>query len=272
MIARYATRAPFERVRAVHAGRAARRGADFQDADIEGSFLGYFLRVEPAYGASMARALHAASPRHVGRALEGAAALAMTVDLQDVLIAALDAPETDTACAAASTLAKHGSAAAEAALWRRLERLHAEWKGRPELLRHSFLDPDRDGGVRHVEMALAQAIETGMAWPCEGEGYRRLHELVVSAHMKEQTGHHARAPSGRSNLTLHRMGSGEINIRAAQYTLASFAALEAKLEQLTPGTVFFWNAWGEESGDFARMDRTLAKRGMTLERWPTRQG
>jgi hypothetical protein len=260
MIARYATAAPLARVRAIYERRTE------WGASSSGLFLGYFLRVDPPFGASAARALYAAAARDVGRALSTAAEQTMTPELEALLIDALSAPSADTLAAAARALSAHGSRAAEAALWLRLERFHAEWQGRPDDLRYSFRDPNRGRDAAHIESALAYAIATASAWLCDEAAYLRLQSLVVGAHMKEQMGHGAAGIARRVRLEVSHTESGEVRAKVAQYDLSSVEALEAKLAQFPRGTAFLWHSWDEGPGDFEGVHRALEALGMTLAR------
>ncbi len=260
-IARYATAAPLARVRAVYA-----RHATEWASDVEGHFLGYFLRVDPALGARAAGAVLAAKRSGAGRVLATAAEDRMTPDLEKVLIAALDAADTSTATDAAATLARHGSAAAAPALWRRLTRFHAEWKDREADLRYSVVDRTRNMDARQIESSLWNALATGRGWLLDKAAFDRLGSLLVTPGEKEQAAYRADHLHSPIQLGVHRTEGGELRITVAQYELDTFPALEAKLSQFPRGTAFRWHAWAEDPADFPRVKRALDQRGLTIER------
>jgi hypothetical protein len=261
MLARYATASPLKRIQALYT-----RHASTWATTIEGHFLGYFLRVDPAFGARAAKAVLEGKRPGAGRALAIAAKGTMTPALEALLILALDAADVDTVVDAAEALRKHGTASAEAALWKRLTRFHAEWKDRGAELRYSVIDSSRNMGPRRIETALWNAIAMGRRWLTDKASFAKLGSLVVSESEKEQVANRALAWTGKIRLDVTRTDGGEVRSAVAQYDFDSLAALEAKLSQFPRGTAFTWHSWAEEPGDFARIKGVVEKRGMTLER------
>jgi hypothetical protein len=258
MIARYATRAPLDRVKAVY-GRINESWPQ-----VVGPLLGYFLRVDPPFGAQAAKDTVVARGSQAIEALVIAADVRTTPELEKLLVAKLDDGSDDTAAQAARALSKHGSASIAAlALWKRLERFHAAWKDRAEELRYSFLNRG-NLEARSLEIALRSAISTAPGWHCDAACFRRLATLLMTAEEKENAELDARAIVGPITLSVGRMTLNQLNVAVAQYNLDSLAALEAKLAQFPRGTAFVVRAWEASPADLTRVTRLIERRGMSV--------
>ena len=99
----------------------------------------------------------------------------------------LDDPAPSVARDATQALQHYGSAA-ENGLWARLEKLHQQWKDKPDELLHprpNMFVYDRDSGL---EQALVQGISLGQAWFADAATIQRLKELSSPAMQNELDG------------------------------------------------------------------------------------
>jgi len=150
-----------------------------------------FIKADPAFGA--AELSYALSQRQEGQSRCYTALLkdlkeALAVpDVERVAIAALDDPSAEVVRNAAEALGVYGSPAAEAPLWRRLERFHEMFKDRADELRAGpgFDEVKAANGM--IEYALVNAIAKGQAWFCGPDTLVRLKGLVSPPRQAEVT-------------------------------------------------------------------------------------
>lgn len=145
------------------------------DCAQQAALLRYLLRVAPDEGA--ARAKEALASRtgtgcFSGLLFELGPQLA---PIEPLAIEAMDDPDHQVVEGAIRALGKWGGPAAEAALWERLQRRHAEKAERGML---PAGDPEWD---RQEEFCLITAIATGTHWTAGPAAFARLEPLLVSS-------------------------------------------------------------------------------------------
>ena len=135
--------------------------------------------------------------------------------------------EGQDATQAASLLAERGTAAAEKALWARLESLGSA-------------TPNR----RQVADALRSAITRGKGWMTPPDKLRALADLCPDPECKQQVAHTtSRWGEGgkRPALVLwSTQRTGQLTGWLAHYDLRSVAELQARMAQLPPGITLEW--------------------------------
>ena len=102
-------------------------------------------------------------------------------ELEKLAIHQLDDPGPSVARDATQALQHYGSAAAKDALWARLEKLHQQWKDKPDELLHpqpNMFVYDQDSGS---EQALVQGTSLGQAWFADAAMIQRPKELSSPA-------------------------------------------------------------------------------------------
>jgi hypothetical protein len=197
--------------------------------------------------------------------LAKAAALHMTPALEAALIDALRDARPEVAAGAARALGRHGSAAAEKALWARLEQWHVRWAGREDDLRyHVAEERSRNQHDKDLETELANAIARGKGWLCDLPKLLRLGGLLVTSLERDQIQsilHDWEA--SRISVTVLGNDGGDLSVfRVAQYDVGSLSAAREKMAQFPRGTVFAW------SGDalFDELHAFALERGMKVVR------
>ncbi len=269
LVARYATPAMLPRVRAYYANQL-NRGMCLQPP-----FIAYFLRVDPALGSAKLRELLDTPPQEdhpvcFRAVLEEVGKLFYSPELEEIAIAHLDDSDLDVAIDAAKVLGSHGSPAAEAPLWRRLERWHAKWQGRERELREAA-----DYREASLLEALRQALARSPSWLADRAQLERLRDLGSGPNEGKAWLQNLLGPdeNGRVWLSSYVLGDGKRLFTVAQYTLPSLAELEAKLAQFPAGTAFVWlqemcaaDSREEETQLRAGLAAFLEARGMILDR------
>ena len=157
-------------------------------------------------------------------------------------IEALDDPGLGLAVDAAEALGKYGSPRVERALWRRLERFHAEWKDRVELLDLAFTSQDGAREAVRLQSYLVERDRNGPVVAVRRRGIEGAPEAAVG-------------PAGRSNLedwireaeqdTLslyvdwpdeyYWRSGNDIQYRLGRFSGSGLPALTQKLAQMPPG-------------------------------------
>ena len=256
-VGRYATAAILPRVKRVYSASAGSFATE-----IEGQFLGYFLRVDPAFGEKAAAALLLGKGSSAGAALKVAADVTMTPGLEKVLVSALSSANVETVIAAAEALEHHGSAAAQAPLTKRLEDFHSAWAGREADLAYSVTGGLKNELAVRLETALWRALVNGRGWLADKAFIAKVQSLVVRAQEREQVGYAANWWTGPVKIDLWRGDDGELRARVAQYEVTTVADLDAKLAQFPKATTF---ALGTvDAAEVPRIKAKLTALGMKL--------
>jgi hypothetical protein len=132
----------------------------------------------------------------------------------------------------------YGSAAAENALWARLEKLHQQWKDKPDELLHprpNMFVYDRDSGL---EQALVQGISLGHAWFADAATIQRLKELSSPAMQNKLDGTLQMLRGGEFTLDMRWWPEDELNYTLGWYSGEGMASFKEKLAQFPPGSHF----------------------------------
>jgi hypothetical protein len=258
LIERYATDEILPQVRAVYEAPGVGRWA----CRIQASLLAYFLRVDPSAGGEhLNKALAARgkdSTRCYTSALVDVARLHMSAEVEDVATASLDDEDPEIVSHAANVLAEYGSANAEKALWRRLEKMHeagAEMSGQAA-----------------IEQALRKALASGQAWLSDPEKLKRLRDLCLTDVGRKEVDGMIRNWNYQIFVGLSFDDGEPYSITVAHYELKTFAALKEKLLQFPKGTLFKWRTGPPRAHDtkpqevFQKIKNHLEEHGMKLER------
>jgi hypothetical protein len=222
LIARFGDAASLPKIRAIF---------ESQVDPCQPELLAYFLRVDPPYAD---RVLHrqpwdmaARAPVCAPRYFAVSARLSMAPPLEKFTIAYLMHGNVQVKMAAAESLGKYGSAAAEAPLWDTIRYFHEYWKDRRALLKEH---PEGE----YLEVALRNAIARGAGWRVAEPDIRTLASLCISERCQYETQNDLQ--NLQQPLTVNVEGDCS---RVAQYfNIESLDALERKLAQFPAGTTF----------------------------------
>jgi hypothetical protein len=175
LVARYGTKAILPRVKALYESEASR---------CESALIGYFLRVDPAYGEVRLREALIV-PLCSVRILAQTAHYYAGPVWEKLAIEALRDPSVEVKRSTASALGKHGSGAAKNPLFEAFEYWHNWWKDRPNEINAENL---------FFEQELVRALATGKNWKLEKADFGRLEKLCLTGECKN----HARAYAQRT--------------------------------------------------------------------------
>jgi len=191
LIERYATAQILPRVRAVFDATDVGRWA----CEGQAALLAYFLRVDPSLGGEYLNKALAARGSHFSgcysSTFKDVPPLHMSKEVEDAATASLDDEDAEVASQAAGVLGQYGSADAEKALWRRLEKWHEANESRSEEIREQYPGvPSRGApalsGEVLIEQALRNALANGRAWLLDAEKLKRLRELCLTEAGREE--------------------------------------------------------------------------------------
>jgi hypothetical protein len=269
LLARYATAGALPRVQAAARSPIALSLLEMDQGRARASLVGYLSRVAPAIGAGALReALVGMSAGSQALFLRNVAEVFMSPETEKALVGLVEQAEPDVVAVAAQALQLHGSAAAEAPLWKRLERWHAQWSGKQDQLLHRWTDPrdEKRFAEVHLEQALWRAIADGRGWLADRAKLERLGGLLVASDEKEQHRYALEAwASNRLALAVDESEPGEVRYDLAHYHRLSQRDLEKRLQQLPRGTVLDFNP--DASEQLFQDTRAIVERaGLTLER------
>src|ERR1019366_4304765 len=202
------------------------------------AMLRYFLRVSPEYGVAQVR--DALGQRKVTGCyqiqLTGLKEDIRRPMLEQLAIGALGDPSPEVARNAAEALQRYGSRKAEAALWKRLEEFHEQWKGEADELRYrpgANSDLLAEGGLEQV---LVQAIANGQAWIATEDTIRRLKVLASPQTKSQLDGALQEIQRGEYGFHMGWWPGGTLDYNVGRYSGNGMAALKEKLAQLPSGT------------------------------------
>lgn len=204
------------------------------------AMLRYFLRVKPDYGVEelkAALALRKATGCYRTQLSEVREYVRMP-QVGKLAIQQLDDPEPSVASDAAQALQHFGSSAAENALWARLEKLHQQWKDKPDELLHprpNMIVYDRDSGL---EQALVQGISLGQAWFADAATIQRLKELSSPTMQNELDGTLQMLRGGEFTLDVRWWPEDKLTYTLGWYSGEGMASFKEKLAQFPPGSHF----------------------------------
>jgi hypothetical protein len=235
-----------------------------------------FLRVKPDYGVeelTAALALRKATGCYRTQLSEVREYVRMP-QVRKLAIQQLDDPAPSVARDATQALQHYGSSAAENALWARLEKLHQQWKDKPDELLHprpNMFVYDRDSGL---EQALVQGISLGHAWFADAATIQRLKELSSPAMQNELDGTLQMLRGGEFTLDMRWWPEDELNYTLGWYSGEGMASFKEKLAQFPPGSHFRMvttKAVQEAyQAEFAEARRAASENGQIIEVLATR--
>lgn len=189
----------------------------------QNAMLQYFLRVSPDFGVDQVR--DALSQRTLTGCYKlQLAALKEDVRrpaLEELAITALNDPSLEVTINAAEALQSYGSPKAEAALWKKLERFHAQPKDETEM---------------RLEQALVQAIANGQAWLASEETVQKLKALTSPPMQPQLDGILQQIRQGEYGIQLGWWRGGSLDYNVGRYTGIGMAALNEKLAQFPSST------------------------------------
>lgn len=246
----------------------------------EASFVIYFVRTLPPSGpGSAGELLQRALGDREGRGchhllLDQVARIVWEPVLEDQAILSLNDPDAETVTSAVHTLARHGSAAVEPFLWKRLEQWSEQWRGRTS----EFAVHPITGSVPTPESQLGPALFRGVAsaksWILDEPRRQRLSASCLDEECRKDW---AQRPSLRALVIDVSNGGGTYPaaFRVGGYPAPTLDALKEKLLQYPKGTTFRWcpqafNPFdsfspGQREEMYQQLKPLLSGRSMTIE-------
>ncbi len=267
LIERYASPSILPRVRLFMEEKLGRWACDIQS-----SLLAYSLRSDPSSGGDLLRrAMQLRKDTGCYRGLlRDVAKRHSNAELEQAAIEFLDDPDLEVVIDAVMMLGQYGSAAAEDALWRRLEEWREQWAGRShELLAAQDDAMRRQGGL---EFALRTAISHSPAWLADARKLERLKQLCVTEEERRQVDNWKTLWTGEIRISYSPNADRWGSAMVAQYESQSLAAMKEKLLQFPKGTTFRWMPTNpgyldeERETVYVEVKAFLEGRGMKLVR------
>ena len=231
LVDRYATVQALAEVKSIYEKNAGKWACAPQSA-----LLRYFLRVDPDYGvAKVAAALNLRKTTGCYQMMFSELREFVSLpQVEKIAVAALNDPSARVVTSAAEALAVYGSAKAEAALRKRLEQLHREWKEPVEKPASTSVMNEQI----MMESALVRSLTSGQAWLYAPVKLQQLKKLV-SSNEQQQIGQLIQFWQQDSTMLLSL--SWFPNLDQVQYTVGymygnGMQHLQQKLSQLPAGT------------------------------------
>ncbi len=269
LIARYATadildgvKAWYEKQNATRRMRASRDISDVAPDSCQPALIGYFLRVDPAWGERALRGVlndREAFPRSecwtgiVGKTAKYNAGPAW----EKVAIEALADTVAGVFADPVEALGEYGSAAAQQAVMDAFLAWHDRWKDRPaELVSEG-----------PFEQIFFQALVRGRNWIANGEELEKIRGLCITAGCQSEAEEYIGAWRDAVPVSIAESNGGDVNVSFAQYLAMPLDAARVRLLQLPAGTRLKWqrdsltleiDAW------ITAMDSDLAARGVVI--------
>lgn len=270
LIRRYGSASSLTRVKSTIAGKIGLMACTPQS-----SFLAYFLRTDPDYGAAaLEEALAARGKGQTGcyrMTLEDVGRKFFSPGLEEIAIQHIDDPEREVAIQAIRLLGQKGSAKAEKPLLDRLERWHAEWQ-----TRQSEVQPQIENGIvtgepAQFELELAHALVNAAGWTPDADKLKRIDDLCftpqahAAVHLATMT-----LDDHTIKVTMLPSDTFPDRISIGTYRPGSIEALKQKLSGMPKGSHFVWQmltpGTENELRLFQEIKSFLAERGITLDR------
>jgi hypothetical protein len=234
------------------------------------AMLRYFLRVNPEYGLKeLTAALALRKTTGCFRSqLSELHEFARIPQVEKLAIRQLNDPAPSAASDAALALQRYGSPAAESALWTRLEKLHQQWKDKPDELLHpqpNMIVFDSESGL---EQALVQGILDGQAWFADAATVQRLKELSSPTMQSGFEGTLQKLESGEFMLNMTWWPEDELDYTLGWYSGKGMASFKEKLAQFPSGSRFrllTTKAMQQaHQAEFAEAERAASANGQTI--------
>lgn len=251
LIARYATAKVLASVRSSYdAGHLQ------WDCDSLIAFQAYFLRVNPAEGVTILRSAMKERPNYgcASYRLLRISRIYASAELEVVAIEALNQNDPVTASDGAYTLARIGSGAAEALLWRRLERWTVQWRDRSDVLYGAKGTHAHDG--EHLEdqalgNGLREALVTAQAWYFDAPRRQRLFDLCWTDGCRTQFAPPPWKPPVIQVRVLQLMYRAP-EVLVGSYQPGTIDRFGVKISQFPAGTVFGWCTDRDGGGELSQ--------------------
>ena len=201
-----------------------------------GSLVFYFLKFDPAYGEKQLRR-ETDAPNEapvcydIGFQFHDLDSSAWSPALEKLAIEFLSDPKVPVKRGAAEVLGKFGSANVEKPLWESLEYFHNWWKAG---------EPNEEG--QQFERALRVALAQADGWVLDREGLHKLEERCSSKWCHQEVAEWI----GETGSPVPIMPLDDATGFVARIGICNVteAALERKLGQFPPGTVFHLTSTG----------------------------
>jgi hypothetical protein len=171
LVARYSTDAILAKVKSTYESAAGQ-----WDCITEDGFVLYFLRVDPDYGV---KRLAVAPSFCMRNSLPAVIKMHRWSEVEPGIIARLDGTDLNRAGQAAQTLARYGSPQAEAAVWDRLRRFHAQWEARSDELVYRPDKRTEGNEALNLQSTLVQALGGAQAWLLTDQDLAALENLTI---------------------------------------------------------------------------------------------
>jgi hypothetical protein len=225
------------------------------------ALVGYFLRADPEYAATiLGGAWDMRDARHPCQLeyLMQTPNYGMGPVLEKFLIAHLFHNQVPLKQAAAAALQRRGGPAAQEALWEAMRQFQRSWKGREEeLSRHSE--------ANQFEFVLAAALTQARHWILPPEDLRKLDALCTGNPCRQQTTSALsvwKQPIGVNGYNTF----GQFHGHVGQHNANSREELLARIRQLPPGTRVRISAGGPDPGPLrSAMLTEAAAAGLIVE-------
>jgi len=245
---------------------------------IEVSFLRYFLRVAPDYGAAqVTAALRVRDDKHsCYRTLLGALGDQLPA-AESSAIAALNDPDPDLQQDAVSALSWKGTAAAEAPLYARLERFHEEWSARSSSLCPNCESKSPGRRAFDLDLALVNGLASGSGWLATPEKLNRLKSLALTAVDRQQLDDCLASLNHQPFLITPQLDFDQELTFAMLFSTLTEDPLRTRLSQLRAGTRLVWQFFpprqinppfpmDQQDAAYNRIRTIATQHGLTLEK------
>jgi hypothetical protein len=236
------------------------------------SMLRYFLRTDPEYGRrQIATALTLRKDTGCYQMIfSGLTELVKLPSVERLAITALDDSSAGVVRDAAQALARYGSTRAEAALWRRMEKFHEEWKDKPEQLQMRGTLTNDQLMLAGLEGTLINSLVLAHGWLCGPDKLNDLARLVVTPQGQEQVSAH-KAQWEQEKFALHMSWwpEGVLDYDVAGISGKGMDSLKEKLAQYRSGTRFSMimtnSIYERHREEIAEVERFASTSGLLLE-------
>lgn len=268
LLDRYATGRMLDTVKANYEFEGSRL-----TCDDKATVIRYFLRVSPEYGVKQMQAADVAEERNgIGCSrleMQSLKEYLRVPAVEKIAVARLNGEDNIAAEEAAAALQHYGSAHAEAALWKRLEKLHEKWKDQPEEAMYpqpGAIVMAEDSGL---EQALVLAIEGGQGWFADEGTMERLKALTSQAMQSGLDSLLDSVKHGEYTLNLGWWPAGTLKYDLGWYSGSGIEALKQKLAQFPAGSRFALIATQAHreahAAEYAEIEDAMAASGQRLE-------
>jgi hypothetical protein len=269
LIARYATANILDGVKEWYAKQDANKHwprapdrPDIASSACQPALVGYFLRVDPAWGERVLRDLLNDRRLSYGGCWMGI--LGRTARYQagpvweKVAIEALADTVVAVKSDAVQALGEHGSAAAQQAVMGAFRAWHDWWKDRPS-------EMVAEGPF---EQAFFQASVRGQNWIANGEVLEKVRSFCITSGCREQAGQYIRVWGEMVPISIGYSGGGDLSLQFAQYYSTSLDAARVRLLQVPAGTRLNWHLNVRHTPEIdawiAATESDLAGRGVVI--------